>query len=346
MKRIITAAALLGLVASALLFAACGGNSVPTGAIAVVGDQTVTQKQFDEIWAQAKAQYANTKGAPAFPKEGTAQFNQLKASIVNYLVLNDVVAQKAAEMKVSVTDKQLGDRLKQITTQVGGQKKLDKLLTQQGVTMPQLKVQLKAQMLQEAVKAKVDAGVKVTDAQIKQYYDNPANKSQFTVADTVTARHILVKTEAEAKKVKALLEADNTDAGWKAVAKKYSIDPGSKNSGGSLGTFDKSRMVAPFAKAAFSLPLDKVSDPVQTQYGWHIIEVTAKKAGSHQTLDEAKATIKQALQYQLSTSAWTNWIKTAMKDAGISYGAGFNPDVLTASPSPSGSASPAASTSP
>jgi foldase protein PrsA len=344
MKRIIMAAVLLGLIAVAASVAACGGTSVPTGAIAVVGDQTVTQKQFDEIWAQAKAQYAATKGAPAFPKEGSAEYDQLKASIVSYLVQNALIEQKAAEMKVTVTAKAMADRIKQITTQVGGQTKLDKLLKQQGVTMDQLKVQLKSQMLQEAVKAKVDAQVTVSDAQAKKYFEDPANKAQFVVADQVTARHVLVKTKAEAEKVRALLAADNTDAGWKKVAKEFSIDPGSKDTGGSLGSFDKSRMVKPFADAAFALKVDEISQPVKTQYGWHVIEVTGKTPGKDQTFDEAKSTIVQTLKYQLATTAWDKWLKDAQTALGITYGDGFDPATLTASPSPVASAS--ASTTP
>jgi parvulin-like peptidyl-prolyl isomerase len=343
MKRIIMAAVLIGLFASALLIGACGGTDVPTGAIAVVGDQTVTQQQFDEIWAQAKAQYAaaqGTQGAPKFPEEGTAEYDQLKASIVSYLVQSALIEQEAAKMKVSVSAKDLADRITQITQQVGGQKKLDKLLKQQGVTMDQLKTQLKAQMLQEKVKAKVGESVKVTEAQLKKYYEDPANKSQFVVPDTVTARHVLVKTKAEAEKVKALLEADNTDAGWKKIAKQYSTDPGSKDSGGNLGSFDKSRMVAPFANAAFKLKVNTVSDPVKTQYGWHIIEVTGKTPGTNQTFEQAKATIEQTLKYQQQTSAWDKWLKDAEAALGIAYATGFDPATLTASPSPQGSASP------
>ena len=344
MKRIIMAAVLLGLVALAAFAGACGGGTtVPTGAIAVVGDQTVTQAQFDEIWAQAKAQYASTEGAPEFPKEGTAEYDQLKASIVNYLVQNALMTQEAATMKVTVTAKDLDARLKQITEQVGGQKKLDKLLKQQGVTIDQLKSQLKAQMLQEAVKAKVDEQVKITDAQAQKYYDDPANKSQFVVPDQVTARHVLVKTKAEADKVKALLEADNTDAGWKKIAAEYSTDPGSKDTGGNLGSFDKSRMVKPFADAAFALKVNEISDPVKTQYGWHVIEVTGKTPGSDQTFEEAKAGIIQTLKYQKATANWDKWLKDAETALGIAYAAGFDPATLTASPSPaaSGSASPA-----
>ena len=344
MKKVMLAAVLLVLLASAFAFAACGGNQVPAGAIASVGSATVTQQQFDEIWAQAKAQYASQQGAPAFPKEGTAQYDQLKASIVNYLVQNEIIKQQAADRKVTVTPKQIDDRIKQIVTQVGGQKKFDALLKKQGVSMDQLRTQLQAQMLQSAVQAKVGENVKVTEAQIKAYFDDPANKAQFVVADAVTARHVLVKTKAEALKVQKLLAANNTDANWAKVAKQYSTDPGTKAKGGDLGSFTADRMVPAFSKVAFSLKPGTVSVPVKTQYGWHVIEVTKKTPGSTKTYAEAKATIEQSLKYELQSKAWTAWLAAAETKAGIEYAAGFNPKTLTASPSPSGS--PVASPSP
>jgi foldase protein PrsA len=346
MKKVIVAAVLLGLLASAFVFAACGGSSVPAGAIASVGSATVTQQQFDEIWAQAKAQYASQSGAPPFPKEGTAQYDQLKASIVNYLVQNEIIKQQAADMKITVTPKQLADRLQQIikSPQVGSQKKLDELLKKQGVTMDQVKTQLEAQMLQAAVQAKVGANVKVTAAQIKAYWDNPANKAQFVVPEQVAARHILVNTKAQALKVEALLKADPSDANWKKLAAKYSIDPGSKTKGGDLGSFGQGRMVKPFDKVAFSIKPGTISAPVKSQFGYHIIEVTKKTPGSTQTFAEAKSLIEQSLKYQLQSTAWTSWLAAAEKKAAILYAAGFDPKSLTASPSPSGSA--AASPSP
>ena len=164
------------------------------------------------------------------------------------------------------------------------------------------------------------------------------------MAESVDARHILVKTKAEAEKVRALLEADNTDANWKKVAAQYSTDPGSKNNGGSLGNFPKGRMVKPFEDVAFGLKVDEISQPVKTQFGYHVIEVTKKTEGSKQTLEQAKSTIEQQLKYQKQATAWETWLKTAMKDAGVLYAAGFDPANLTASPSPA--ASPAASGSP
>jgi foldase protein PrsA len=341
MKRFIVAAVLFGLLASAFVFGACGGGSVPAGAIASVGSATVTQQQFDQIWAQAKAQYASQQGAPPFPKEGSAQYDQLKASIVNYLVQNEIIKQQAADMKVTVTQKQLDERVKQITTQVGGQKKLDALLKKQGVSTDELRTQLESQMLQEAVRAKVGENAKVTEAQIKAYFNDPANKAQFVVPDSIEARHVLVNTKAKAEKVQALLAADNSDANWKKVAKQYSIDPGSKDKGGSLGTFPKGRMVPEFEKVAFSIKPGTVSVPVKSQFGWHVIEVQKKTPGSTKTFEEAKAMIEQSLKFQVQAKAWETWLADAEKTAGIKYASGFDPKTLTASPSPSGSAAPA-----
>ena len=340
MKKVIVAAVLLGLLASAFVFAACGGNQVPAGAIASVGSATVTQEQFDQIWAQAKAQYASQQGAPPFPKEGTAQYDQLKASIVNYLVQNELIKQQAADMKVTVTATQLDERVKQITEQVGGQKKLDALLKKQGVTADELRTQLEAQMLQEAVRTKVGQDAKVTPEQIKAYYDDPKNEAQFVVPDSVDARHVLVNTKAKAEKVQQLLAADNSDANWKKVAALYSIDPGSKDKGGSLGSFPKGRMVPEFDKVAFSIKPGTISVPVKSQFGWHVIEVTKKTPGSSKTFEEAKSMIEQSLKFQLQAKAWETWLAEAQKTADIMYASGFDPKTLTASPSPSGSAAP------
>jgi foldase protein PrsA len=264
---------------------------------------------------------------------------------VNYLVQNQVIKEKAAEMKVTVTDKAFQERMKQIVQQVGGQKKLDKLLKEQAVTQPQLEEQLRAQMLQDAVQQKVYADIKISDADLQKYFDNPDNKAQFDVPESVDARHVLVKTKAEAEKVRALLAADDSDANWKKVAKEYSTDPGSKDSGGSLGNFPKGRMVKPFEDTAFALKVGELSEPVKTQFGYHVIEVTKKTQGNEQTFEEAKSTIEQQLKYQKQATAWEDWIKEAMKVAGVVYAAGFDPALLTASPSPAASA-PAASGSP
>lgn len=340
MKKLVLVLALLAVVALPIALSGCGSKKVPAGAIAAVASGVVTQEQFNQILAQAQAQYKSQPNSPPFPKEGTPQYNQLKASIVTYLVQNELIAQKAKDLGVTVSDKELQDRVKQIVQSVGGQKKLDAMLKKQNVTMQQLQDQVKAQMLMDKVKQKVYAGIKVSDAKVKAYFDNPANKAQFQQPESRDIRHVLVKTKAEAEKVRALLEANNTDANWKKVAAKYSTDPGSKDSGGALGAVQKGRTVPAFEKAAWALPVGQISQPVKTQFGWHVLETTKINAATTQTFDQAKSRISQMLLFQEQATAWQKWLDQAKKDAGIVYAPGYNPDMLTAPATPAQTTAP------
>jgi peptidyl-prolyl cis-trans isomerase C len=106
--------------------------------------------------------------------------------------------------------------------------------------------------------------------------------------EEVHARHILVESEAEAKKIAGRIKGGEDFA---KVAAETSKDPGSKAEGGDLGWFTKERMVAPFAEAAFKLDPGKVSDPVKTQFGWHVIKVEEKRTKPVPGFDEMKEQI-------------------------------------------------------
>lgn len=93
---------------------------------------------------------------------------------------------------------------------------------------------------------------------------------EFTV---VKASHILVHTEDEAKTIKTMLDEGEDFA---LLARQYSTCP-SKAVGGDLGYFKRGQMVKEFENAAFSLPVGQISDPVQTQFGWHLIKVTDRR---------------------------------------------------------------------
>ncbi|MGZ4163718.1 MAG: peptidylprolyl isomerase [Tumebacillaceae bacterium] len=138
-----------------------------------------------------------------------------------------------------------------------------------------------------------ERNVKVTDADIKTYYDQ--NKSQFTTPEQITASHILVATEDEAKKVETRLKNGEDFA---KVAKEVSTDTSNKDKGGDLGTFGKGTMVAEFDKAAFALKAGEISAPVKTEYGWHVIKVTAHTAAKTLTQAEAKQQIIDAIKKQ------------------------------------------------
>src|ERR1700726_827310 len=125
-----------------------------------------------------------------------------------------------------------------------------------------------------------------TDEAMKKVYDDAAK--QITGEQEVHARHILVETEDEAKAVKAEL---NKGADFAELAKKKSKDPGASD-GGDLGFFTKDQMVPEFANVAFSLEPGKISDPVKSQFGWHVIKVEEKRNRKAPDFDQVKSQVE------------------------------------------------------
>jgi len=129
----------------------------------------------------------------------------------------------------------------------------------------------------------------VTEEEVKAAYDKEASK--IKVSERVRARHILVQTEKEAKDVLARLSKGEK---FEDIAKQVSLD-GSKDYGGDLGYFAAEEMVPEFSKAAFGLKVGEMSQPVKTDYGWHVIKVEDRKQGGAQPFDQVKAGIKAVL---------------------------------------------------
>ena len=330
----------LALGLALLLAAGCGGK-VPQGTIATVDGALVTQAQFEQEIDQAKAS-ASQNGGPAFPSPGTTQYKQDTAEIVNYLVEQQVVLNGAAKQKISVSDSDMQTQLQEIAAEYGGAQKMYAAAKQAGMNEAQLKAYVKDSLIDQKLSQKVAGSPTPTEQQMKAYYQ--AHTATFNHKATRTVRHILVKTRAEALKVRALLVGDNTAATWKTVAKKYSIDTSTKNNGGSLGAITSGEMVKSFNNAAFSLKIDTISAPVHSQYGWHIIEVTKITPAKKTTFASAKASIKSTLTSQMQQKAWSDWLDKALQAAKINYAAGYNPAQLTPTPSASPSPSPSSST--
>ena len=125
-----------------------------------------------------------------------------------------------------------------------------------------------------------------TDEAMKKVYEEASK--QITGEQEVHARHILVETEDEAKAIKAELDKG---ADFAELAKKKSKDPGASD-GGDLGFFTKEQMVPEFSAVAFTLEPGKISDPVKSQFGWHIIKVEEKRSRKAPDFDQVKAQIE------------------------------------------------------
>ncbi|HEX4004682.1 MAG TPA: peptidylprolyl isomerase [Acidobacteriaceae bacterium] len=138
-------------------------------------------------------------------------------------------------------------------------------------------------------------GKDVSDAKLHAEYDKAIKT--MPQREEIEARHILVKTEAEAKQIIKQLERG---ADFAKLAREKSIDPAGKDSGGDLGWFTKDQMVPEFANAAFALKKGEFTKtPVKTRFGWHVIKLVDRRAAPPPTFEEAK----RQLQTKVETEA-------------------------------------------
>lgn len=141
----------------------------------------------------------------------------------------------------------------------------------------------------------------VKEADAKKIYDQQVSAIKPT--EEIRAAHILVKEEAKAKE---LSEKISKGGDFAALAKEFSIDPGSKDNGGDLGYFAKGQMVPQFEEAAFKLGKGEVSAPVQTQFGWHIIKVSDKRDRQPPAFDAVKDRLMASMVNQKAQEVVTN----------------------------------------
>ena len=310
--------------------------------MAVVGDGTVSKSQWDAVLDLTKNTYKQAHRP--FPGPGTAKLAELRSQVTNFLVLNSEYEQEAKKLGITVSDKEVSDRIDQYKQQVYGaqpgqkqptQKQLDQryqqALKQQGWTDDWLRFAYRLDILRSRLQSKVTGNVKVSDSQIKSYYEK--NKAQYTTPaqpESRQVRHILVKTKAKADQLYAQLQKN--PGKFAAFAKKYSIDTGSGAAGGVLpGGALKGRLVKPFEKVAFSIPANEISKPVHTQYGWHIIEalgpIKPAQPAKQTPLAQVKEAIRQILLQNDRSKAAGDWQKKTIKDycKKIAYAPGYTP---------------------
>jgi peptidyl-prolyl cis-trans isomerase C len=144
-------------------------------------------------------------------------------------------------------------------------------------------------IVESFLKKKVETESNVSDEDLKKFYEQ--NKDKFKAGEQVKASHILVKTEKEAKDILAQIKSGGN---FEELAKKNSVDS-SAAKGGDLGWFGKGSMVPAFEKAALALKEGQVSEVVKSDFGFHIIKLTGKRAAGIRPFEEVKEQIKGAI---------------------------------------------------
>jgi len=241
----------------------------------------------------------NTPAAPTVSKEDAVA--SVNGVYISKKSLESLEKEISARSQQSYPKEQLVEELvqRELLIQQALQKQLDK--------SPEIAERLatvkNALLSQAAVQDYLKANP-VTDEEVKAEYDSKI----AGLGDEYKARHILVETEEEAKKIIAELEKDGD---FKALAEKHSIDP-SNSDGGDLGWFTADRMVPPFSEAVIALENGKFTKaPVQTQFGWHVILREDSRTLTPPPFDAIKEQIRPMLQRQKAQTMIENLRNTA-----------------------------------
>ena len=325
MKRSLLLAA-AALAAVTVVAAGCGGSDeVPADAVAVVDGTSISRTTLDDLLTRAKKTYTAQKRS--FPKAGTSEYQSLQTQAVAYLVQRQEYAREAEKLGIDVTDGQITKKLDEVKKQYfgGNQAKFEKGLADQGYTVDTLRDDIRSQLVTEGIYKKATDDVKITDADVKSYYDQ--NRQKYSVPESRSVRHILVKTKAEADAIHSQLQNGGDFA---AIAKESSADTQSAVDGGKL-TISRGDTVPEFDKVAFELKEGVVSQPVKTTYGYHLIEALSPVRKAKITpIDEVRATIRAQLRQQKRTAVMTKWIEDLRSDydGKVSYAEGYAPPEL------------------
>ncbi len=245
-----------------------------------------------------------------FAQEGRSippqQMEKFEKDVLDELINRELVLQEASAKPPADIDAKITAEEARVEKQVGSKEEFDKALAEAGITREQYRARLRDNFIVQGAMVNLMSGGKpATDQQVKDFYDK--NQDRFRQPDLVRARHILLRVaptatdaEKEAKKaqIQALQVRVKKGEDFAALAKQFSEDPGSGANGGDLGFFPRGAMVPEFDTAAFSLETNQVSDVITTQFGYHVLQVTEKKAARVLPFDEVKDRLAEQMKRQ------------------------------------------------
>jgi len=303
--------------ASADKSATPGKSDAMPDPVAVVEGKPISkaelQKEFNSALAAA--------GKPASDLTA-AQKQQGYHEVLNHMIIERLLLKRAADVKV--TDEDVDKSIAQFKAQIP-EDKFNEELKKSGLTLEKVKENVRTSLKNEKwIESQIADKVAVTDADAQAFYDKNADK--FKQPESVRASHILfaipqdakpeVATEKE-KLAKATEERIKKGEDFAKLATELSDDPGSKANGGDLSFFARGEMVPEFSDTAFKLKVGDVSDPVKSQFGYHIIKVTGKKEARTVPFDETKDKLVAYLKEQKSRQAVTQLISSLREKADV-----------------------------
>ncbi|MBU7595541.1 foldase [Metabacillus halosaccharovorans] len=260
------------------------------------------------IFLSTRSDVVAKVGSESLTKDDLYTFfvEQNGEAALDTLITKNLIDQEVEKEKITVSSKEIDAELQELIDSYGGEETFEQQLTSSGLTQDDIKEDIEVNLKIEKL---LEPQIEITEEEMQTYFDE--NKDSFAQAKQVKASHILVEDEETAKEVKEKLDNGEDFA---ELAKEYSTDTASAESGGDLGFFGEGSMVAEFEEAAFSMKVDEISDPVKSDYGYHIIKVTDTQEAAEANFEKSKEEIKGILLDEKMTTEYPTWLEEKQKE--------------------------------
>ena len=236
---------------------------------------------------------------------------ELQRSFLVQLIDRELIHEEARRLDIAVTDKDIENALQDVRQDYpdGG---FEKMLQERGLTKEGWRKELKESLIMEKLlQEAVYSLVNVTDEEITAYYN--ANREEFDRPAQVRARQIVVADEAQGQEILGLLRQGQPFAD---IAKKYSLSPDAEK-GGDLGFFSRGEMPPEFDEVVFDLPVNRLSELVKSDYGYHIFLVEEKRKAKKLRKKDVAEEIRSILENQKKEAVYLEWLQNMRSRAVI-----------------------------
>ncbi len=233
------------------------------------------------------------------------RMGEIRAQLLDEMINQELLYQESRKKGVKIDNRKVDEEMSALKARYKDPQEFQRILSDMHLTEKKIKEQMAEKMTIRAwLDEEIISKINISDEAARNFYDQ--NPAYFAQPEQVHARHILIKVEegaapevrqAALKKIEDLKKRIDAGEDFAALAQEHSQCPSAAN-GGDLGYFARGKMVKPFSEKAFSMKVNEISGPVETSFGYHLIQVLDRREGRTVAYDEAKDKIKQNLRNQ------------------------------------------------
>ena len=314
---------------------------------AIVNNEPIMRSEFNKMVAPVIEQYSQST-PPA--EQSQEKIKEFKQKFLDQMIDDRILRQEAQKRKIKINKRELEEGVKQVKKRFPTAAEFNAELKKENFSSAQFEKRIEEQLMvmklmEQEIRAKTP---QPKDEDVKKFYDQIIAKMNGKdlgldkkeeeeaaslgkmmtrmTSEQVHARHILVAVDKNAtaqdkaaakKKIEGIQKELKGGADFEELATKYSDDPGSKSRSGDLGFFAKGDMVPEFEKTAFAMNVGQISEPLLTDFGYHIIKVEEKRAPRKLSFDDVKGDLREFMSQKAAQKRYEAWMKDIRQKANI-----------------------------